>query len=54
MRGDAGLHERFGQCAIGGEVQIGEENLARAQQGIFRRVRLLDLHDHVRLRKDLR
>ena len=48
----AGEH-RFGQLAIGGEVEIGEEHLALADQLQFAGLRLLDFHDQVGPGEDL-
>ncbi len=45
---DAGLQQIFGQLAVGGEVKIGEDDLARPQHLEFGRLRLLDLDDHLR------
>ena len=43
----ARLHERFGLRLVGGEVQIGEEHLPRAQHRALGQLRLFHLHDHV-------
>ena len=52
--GDAGgsrLEEGLGKRPVCGEVQLGEEELALAQEAILRRERLLDLHHEVALAK---
>ena len=41
---DSRAHERFRQLTAGGQVQVGEEELARAQEGVFGWQRLFDLH----------
>lgn len=46
-------HQRTGQRRICGEVQIGEENLAVAQQVNFVGLWFLHLNDHRRLREHL-
>ena len=54
--GDAhgtGFHERLGLRTVGGEVQVGEQDLGRAQHATLGELRLLDLHDHVGLGEDL-
>ena len=54
--GDAGgprFHQRLGERLAGGEVQIGEENLAGPQQGQFDGQRFLDLDDEFGLGKNL-
>ena len=43
----AGFDQSSGLLGIGREVQVGVENLARAQHGAFLGLRLLDLDDHV-------
>ena len=48
--GDAGcarLHQAFRLRLVGGEVQVGEEDVPRLEQRDLLRLRLLDLHDHV-------
>ena len=45
--GHTGFQKSLGQRPVCGEVQIREENLTRAQQGIFLGKGLLDLHDQV-------
>ena len=45
------LQQRVGELATGGEVQVGEEDLARAQPQVLGRERLLDLDDQFRLAK---
>ena len=48
--GDAGrarLHQPFGLRLVGGEVEVGEQDVARLEHRDFLRLRLLDLHDHV-------
>src|SRR5262245_21643957 len=50
---DAGGHELGGLLRVGGQVQISEEDLARAELLALRRERLLDLHDQLAPRKDL-
>ena len=44
-----GLQQPFGQRLVGGEMQVGEENLVRAKQGVFGRLRFLHLHNQIRL-----
>ncbi len=51
-RGDAGSHQALGLGRVGGEVEIGEEDLAGAELDPFGRLRLLDLDDHVGLGED--
>ena len=51
--GRAGLDQALGLVGIGGEMEIGEEQMARLQQGDLARLRLLHLHDHVGLGEDL-
>ncbi len=53
-RGAAAGHEGRRQFLVGGEVEVGEERLARPQHGDFHRLGLLDLHDQVRCCKDFR
>ena len=48
--GDAGrarLHQPFGLRLVGGEVEVGEQDVARLEQRDLLRLRLLDLDDHV-------
>ncbi|MCY1170954.1 hypothetical protein D9M73_110440 [compost metagenome] len=47
----ARAHQAFGLRLVGGEMEIGEQQVARLQQRDFARLRFLDLHDHVRLRE---
>ena len=47
-RGRAGLHQRLRLRGIRGEVQIGKQNLARAQHLALGELRLLDLDDELR------
>ena len=47
--GDAGFHQRLSQCEIGGQMQVGEKNLAIAQQRAFRFLRLLHLDNELSL-----
>ena len=42
------MQEILGQLAVGGEVEIGEDDLSPPQQPALARLRLLDLDDHVR------
>ena len=54
--GDAGRARRdqaLGLLGIGREVEIGEEQVARLEQGDLLRLRLLHLHDHVGCGEDL-
>ena len=44
-------HQPLGLRLVGGEVEIGEEQVARLEQRDFARLRLLDLHDHFALRE---
>ena len=46
--GCARLHQAFRLGLVGGEVQVGEEDMPRLQQRDLRSLRLLDLHDHIR------
>ena len=48
------FEQPLGLLGIGREVQIGVEDLVVAQLHPFRRLRLLDLHDHVGLGEHLR
>ena len=41
------MQQRFGQRFVRRQVQVGEEQLAGAQQGIFRGLRFLDLDNQV-------
>jgi hypothetical protein len=43
----AGRDQAPGLVRIGRQMEVGEENMARLEQGDFRRLRLLDLDDHV-------
>jgi hypothetical protein len=45
--GGAGLDEALRLIGIGREVKVGEEEVARLEQGDLLRLRLLHLHDHV-------
>ena len=45
--------EAHGLLVVGGEVQVGVEDLARAQRRDLDGLRLLDLHDHVGAGEDL-
>ena len=48
--GDAGrarLHQPLGLRLVGGEVEVGEQDVPRLEQRDFLRLRLLDLDDHV-------
>ena len=47
-RGRPGAEHGFGQRPVGGEVEIGEDDLAGPQLRQLGRLRLLDLHDHLR------
>ncbi len=47
--GSAGCQQRFRLLRVGGQVQIGEQQLAGAQHTALRSLRLLDLDDHLRL-----
>ena len=47
----AGFNQRRSLFRVGCEVQVGVQNLARAQHGALLRLRLLDLDDHVSLRE---
>ena len=49
----AGIDEAARLLGVGRQVQIGEEDLRRAQHPPLRRLRLLDLDDHVGGGKDL-
>ena len=52
--GDAArLHQRLGLVAVGGEVEVGEQDLVVAQRPAFLRLRLLHLHDHLGGGEDL-
>ncbi|GAA3249890.1 hypothetical protein GCM10020258_04370 [Sphingomonas yabuuchiae] len=54
--GDAGrarLHQALGLRLVGGEVEIGEQHMVRAQHRDLDRLRLLDLHDHLGLLEHL-
>ena len=46
-RDGLGLDHRPRQSLVRREVEIGEDDLTRADQRVFRRLRLLDVHDHV-------
>ena len=43
----AAVHQGPGQVLAGRQVQVGKEDLAPAQQRVFRGLRLLDMHDHI-------
>src|SRR5215213_1105379 len=45
--GRAGVHEALRELGVGREVQVGEQRVARLEQRDLRRLRLLDLDDHV-------
>jgi hypothetical protein len=47
--GAAALHQAARLLGVGGEVQVGEEDLAAAQAPPLLGLRLLHLHDHVGL-----
>ncbi len=49
----AGAEEAHGLLVVGGEVQVGVEDLPGAQPLDLDRLRLLDLDDHVGASKDL-
>src|SRR3546814_4714317 len=49
----AGLGEPLRLRQVGREVEVGEEDLALAQAGDLGRLRLLHLHHHLRLGKDV-
>src|SRR5579883_1210851 len=51
--GGARAKQPFGLAPIGGEMEIGEEHLARPEAGDLGRLRLLDLDDHVGAGEDL-
>src|SRR5262249_46315509 len=46
-RGDAGLQQRVGALAGGGQVQVGEQDLVPAHPVVLGRDRLLDLQDQI-------
>jgi hypothetical protein len=50
----AALDHRFGQRAVGGEVEVGEQRLPAAHVRPFRGERLLDLEHHVARLPDVR
>ena len=39
--------QRFGKLPVGGQMEVGEDDLAAPQHGDFAGLRLLDLDDHV-------
>ena len=43
----AGGQQIIGLRAVGGKVQVGEQQLPLGQHGTLVRLRLLDLHDHL-------
>ena len=47
--GRAGLGQPVGELDVGGEVQVGEEQVARLEHRDLDRLRLLDLDDHLGL-----
>jgi hypothetical protein len=51
--GNARFHKPLCLLGVRRQVQIGVENLPVAQLRPFLRLRLLDLHDHVRLRENI-
>jgi len=51
QRGDAGAAHGLGEFAVGGEVKVGEQHLARPQQAVLLRQWFLDLHHQVALGK---
>ena len=46
--GGAGGHQALGLRLVGGQMQVGEQDLLVAQHGDFAGLRFLHLHDHVR------
>ena len=44
------FHQRFSQCFVGSEVQVGEKNLAFAQERNLVRLRFLHLDDQIRIK----
>src|ERR671919_649909 len=46
-RGHAALDQRLGQLAAGGQVEVGEQDLALAEEAVLLGHRLLDLLDEV-------
>ncbi len=50
--GDAALQQQLGEGAVGGEVQVGEEELPRPQQLVFGGKRLLDLDQQLAAAKE--
>jgi hypothetical protein len=48
----AGIDQTLGLGQVGSQMQVGEEQLALAQQLVLARLRFLDLHDHLGLFED--
>ena len=51
--GDLGIEQALGEWFAGGEVEVGEEDLAGAQEGNFAGLRFFDFYDEVGFGEDL-